>query len=326
MTVMFIARSESIPQASMLIGPSFSYHTTAGRRFDSAGGGSKPLDYRKTFRVKPGRKLKLNKIDPAYSGKHESEEAAKEETERHLKNLAHQQTLLYAENKHSVLVVLQAMDAGGKDGTIKHVFGPVNPQGVRVARYNQPTAVEAAHDFLWRVHPHTPANGEIAIFNRSHYEDVLVTRVHKLVDEAAWTERYRNIRDFEALLVEKKTTILKFFLHISKDEQLARFAQRLDDPARNWKISESDYTERNFWDAYTEAYEDAIAATSTADAPWYVIPSNHKWFRNLAVSQILADTMADLNLAFPPPPVNLADIRRKYHAAVQQAKGGRKKA
>jgi PPK2 family polyphosphate:nucleotide phosphotransferase len=284
------------------------------------------LDYRKTFRVKPGQKLRLSKIDPAYKGKHESEEAAKGETEHYHKQLAHQQALLYAENKHSVLVVLQAMDAGGKDGTIKHVFGVVNPQGVRVARFNVPTAAESAHDFLWRVHPHAPGTGEIAIFNRSHYEDVLITRVHKLAGKAAWTRRYRNIRDFEALLSEKKTTILKFFLHISKDEQLERFAQRLDDPARNWKISEADYTERNFWDEYMEAYEEAITATTAPHAPWYVIPSNHKWFRNLAVSQIMADTMADLDLAFPPPPVNLADIRRKYHAAVRQAKDGGKKA
>jgi polyphosphate kinase 2 (PPK2 family) len=154
---------------------------------------------------------------------------------------------------------------------------------------------------------------------------VLVARVHQRIDKGAWTERYRNIGDFEALLVENGTTILKFFLHISKDEQLARFAQRLDDPARNWKISEADYTERGFWDAYVKAYEDAIAATSTREAPWYVIPSNHKWFRNLAVSQILADTMADLRLAFPPPSVNLADIRRKYHAAVREAKKAGKK-
>jgi PPK2 family polyphosphate:nucleotide phosphotransferase len=284
------------------------------------------LDYRKTFRVKPGQKLRLSKIDPAYTAKHESEAAAKEETEHYHKKLARQQALLYADNKHSILVVLQAMDAGGKDGTIKHVFGAVNPQGVRVARFNVPTAVESAHDFLWRVHPHAPRSGEIAIFNRSHYEDVLVTRVHKLVNKATWTRRYRNIRDFEALLAEKKTTILKFFLHISKDEQLARFAQRLDDPERNWKISEADYTERNFWDEYIEAYEDAIMATSVADAPWYVIPSNHKWFRSLAVSQIMADTIADLDLAFPRPSVNLADISRKYHAAVRQAKDSKRKA
>ncbi len=241
------------------------------------------MDYRKAFRVKPGQRLKLSKLDPAYKGAHESEAAAKEDAEHYIKKLARQQALLYADNKHSVLVVLQAMDAGGKDGTIKHVFGAVNPQGVRVARFNVPTAVESAHDFLWRVHPHAPGFGEIAIFNRSHYEGVLVERVHKLVTKATWTERYRHIRDFEALLAEKRTTVLKFFLHISKDEQLARFAQRLDDPARNWKISDADYTERDFWGTYVGAYEDAIAATSTPEAPWYVIPSNHKWFRNLAV-------------------------------------------
>jgi PPK2 family polyphosphate:nucleotide phosphotransferase len=278
------------------------------------------LDYRKTFRVKPGRKLRLSNMDPAYTGKIRSEDEAKAESESHLKRLVRQQALLYAERKHSVLVVLQAMDAGGKDGTIKHVFGALNPQGVPVASFKQPTPLELAHDFLWRVHPHAPGRGEIAIFNRSHYEDVLVTRVHKLIDKKTWVRRYEHIRDFEALLAESGTTILKFFLHISKEEQLARFAQRLDDPARNWKISESDYSERKLWDDYAEAFEDAMRATSTDDAPWYVIPANEKWFRNLAVSQILADTMADLKLAFPAPSVNLVDIRRKYHAAVRQAK------
>ena len=283
------------------------------------------MDYRKQFRVKPRQKVKLNKLDPAYKAKHASEAEAKEETERYLKALARQQTLLYAEHKHSVLIVLQAMDAGGKDGTIKHVFSGVNPQGVRVARYNQPTAVESAHDFLWRVHPHAPANGEIAIFNRSHYEGVLVERVRELVSKATWTERYRNIRDFEALLAKSGTTILKFFLHISKEEQLARFAQRLDDPGRNWKISESDYSERELWDDYVDAYEDAIRETSADQAPWYIIPSNHKWFRNLAVSQIIADSIADLSLAFPAPAVDLADIRRKYHAAVEESEARRKR-
>jgi PPK2 family polyphosphate:nucleotide phosphotransferase len=281
------------------------------------------LDYRKQFRVKPGHKLRLNKLDPSYTGKEGSEDKAKEEAQHHLRELARQQALLYAEHKHSVLIVLQAMDAGGKDGTIRHVFSGVNPQGVDVASFKQPTPLEAAHDFLWRVHPHAPRAGEIMIFNRSHYEDVLVTRVHKLIDKATCVRRYEHIRDFEALLAQSGTTILKFFLHISKEEQLARFAQRLDDPARNWKISESDYSERELWDSYIDAFEDAIRATSTDDAPWYVIPSNHKWFRNLAVSQMIANTMADLGLAFPAPSVNLADIKRKYHAAVKQAKGGK---
>jgi PPK2 family polyphosphate:nucleotide phosphotransferase len=283
------------------------------------------LDYRKPFRVKPGQKLRLNKLDPSHSGKHGSEAEAKEETEHFLKKLARQQSLLYAEHKHSVLIVLQAMDAGGKDGTIKHVFSGVDAQGVAVASFKQPTAVELAHDFLWRVHPHAPGRGEIAIFNRSHYEDVLVTRVHKLIDKETCAQRYLHIRDFEAQLAQSGTTILKFFLHISKEEQLARFAQRLDDPARNWKISESDYSERKLWDDYIDAFEDAIRATSTDEAPWYVIPSNHKWFRNLAVSQIIADTVADLDLAFPPPSINLAEIKHKYHAAVMEDQDGRKR-
>ncbi len=283
------------------------------------------MDYRKQFRVKPGHGVRLNKLDPSDTGKLSSEGEAKQEMERYLKALTRQQVLLYAEHKHSVLVVLQAMDAGGKDGTIKHVFSGVNPQGVRVARYNQPTPVELAHDFLWRVHPHAPANGEIAIFNRSHYEDVLVTRVHKLVDKKTCARRYEHIRDFEALLAESGTTILKFFLHISKEEQLARFAQRLEDPARNWKISESDYSERQFWDDYVDAYEDAIGATSTANAPWYVIPANHKWFRNLAVSQIIADSMADLKSRLP----GAVGQSRRHQAQVscgRQSERGRQKA
>ena len=284
------------------------------------------MDYRKKFRVKPGEKLRLDKLDPSFTGEHESEALAKEATEHSRDKLAHGQNLLYAEHKHSILIVLQAMDAGGKDGTIKHVFSGVNPQGVRVASFKQPTAADLAHDFLWRVHPHVPGRGEIAIFNRSHYEDVLVTRVHKLIDKATWTRRYRDIRDFESLLSENGSTVLKFFLNISKEEQLARFAQRLDDPGRNWKISEADYTEREFWDDYIEAFEDAIRATSTREAPWYVIPSNVKWFRNLAVSRIIADAMADLDLAYPPPSVNLAEIRRKYHAAAQESAHGGKKA
>ena len=161
----------------------------------------------------------------------------------------------------------------------------------------------------------------MAIFNRSHYEDVLVTRVHKLIDKRTWTARYKRIREFEAGLIENGTTILKFFLQISKQEQLSRFAERLDDPARNWKISESDYSERELWDDYIAAFEDAIGATSTREAPWYVIPSNHKWFRNLAVSQIMADTMEELGMAFPEPSVDLNDIRRKYHAAAEQEHG-----
>ena len=274
------------------------------------------MDYRKKFVIGPDDKPKLKKLDPGYKGKHKSEAEAKEEIQNYSRRLESQQIKLYAERKHSILIVLQALDAGGKDGTIRHVFSCLNPQGATVTGFKVPTAAELAHDFLWRVHPHAPGRGEIAIFNRSHYEDVLITRVHKLIDKRTCTARYQHIRDFEALLAENGTTILKFFLHISKEEQLARFAQRLDDPERNWKISDSDYTERPLWDDYIEAFEDAIRATSTKSAPWYVIPSNHKWFRNLAVSQIMSETIADLRLAFPAPTVDLDDIRRKYHAAV----------
>ena len=283
------------------------------------------MDYRKELRVEPEAKVKLDKRDPAYTGKHKSHHDATKEIETYLQKLFRQQNLLYAERRHAILVVLQGLDAGGKDGTIKHVFTALNPQGTFVTSFKQPTPAELAHDFLWRVHQHAPGKGEIAIFNRSHYEDVLVTRVHKTIDKKTWTERYQRIREFESLLAENGTTILKFFLHISQEEQLERFAQRLDDPNRNWKISESDYAERPFWDDYIEAFEDAIRATSTKEAPWYVIPSNQKWFRNLAVSQIMADTMEDLRLSFPPPSVDLAVIRQKYHAALEAEKGGKKK-
>jgi PPK2 family polyphosphate:nucleotide phosphotransferase len=276
------------------------------------------MDYRKQFFVDPADRLRLPKVDPDYRGQHESEEAAKQETEHYRGKLAHQQALLYAERKHSVLVVLQALDAGGKDGTVNHVFSAFNPQGTTVVGFKQPTPLELAHDFLWRVHPHVPGRGEVVIFNRSHYEDVLVTRVHKLIDKPTWTARYKRIREFERELVDSGTTILKFFLHISKEEQLARFAERLEDPKRNWKISESDYAERERWDDYIGAFEDAISATSTHEAPWYVIPSNHKWFRNLAVSQILADTMEELAMAFPKPSVDPDEIRRRYHAALEE--------
>jgi PPK2 family polyphosphate:nucleotide phosphotransferase len=276
------------------------------------------VDYRKRFQVEPGTKLGLRHIDPGFKGPHGTHEQAQPELDLCCAKLLRQQTLMYAERKHGLLIVLQALDGGGKDGTVNHVFGAFNAQGASVTGFKQPTLLELAHDFLWRVHPHAPARGWVSIFNRSHYEDVLVTRVHKLIDRATCIQRYERIRDFEAELFESGTTIVKFFLHISKEEQLERFQKRLDDPARRWKISEADYSERELWDDYMMAYEDALSATSTPHAPWYVIPANHKWFRDLAVSQIVADTMEDLGMSFPQPTVNLADIRRKYHAAVQE--------
>jgi PPK2 family polyphosphate:nucleotide phosphotransferase len=282
------------------------------------------MRFEKMFRVKPDEKLRLKDIDPAFRGKHETEQEASVEIDHYRQKMAKLQAVLYAEKKHSVLVVLQALDAAGKDGTVNHVLSVLNPQGATAIGFKQPTPNELEHDFLWRVHPHAPGKGQVAIFNRSHYEDVLVTRVHKMIDEKTCKERYHRIREFEEMLIENGTTILKFYLHISKDEQLARFEERLEDPARNWKISESDYTERNYWDDYVSAFEDAMMATSTKDSPWFVIPANHKWFRNLAVSQIIAESMEGLDMSFPKPTVDLAEIRRKYHAAARQEKEGDK--
>ncbi len=277
------------------------------------------MDYRRKFVVEPGAKVRLAKIDPSFTGEHESHEKATPEILKHVERMDRLQYLLYADANQSVLIVLQAIDAAGKDGVIRHLFSGMNPQGAAVAAFKQPTPIELAHDFLWRAHPPAPSKGQVVIFNRSHYEDVLVVRVHKLAPRSVWSKYYDSINDFEKLLERSGTRILKFYLHISPDEQLERFKQRLDDPARRWKISESDYSERELWPQYVEAYEDALALTSTQRAPWYVIPSNHKWFRNLAVSQIVADTMDEMGLKLPPTRVDIAEIRRKYHSAAERA-------
>lgn len=275
------------------------------------------MDYRKKFIVTPGARLRLAHVDPAYTGKHNSHSTAEPEIAEQVARMDRLQYKLYADATQSLLVVLQALDAGGKDGTIRHLFSGMNPQGTCVSGFKSPTRIELAHDFLWRVHARTPAKGEITIFNRSHYEDVLNARVHKLVSASIWTERFTNINEFERLLTENRTRVLKFYLHISPEEQLRRFKERLDDPARQWKISETDYSERLLWPKYIEAYEEAIAKTSTKYAPWYVIPSDHKWFRNLAISQIVANTMDEMGLVFPKPAVSLKEIRRKYHEEVR---------
>jgi len=276
------------------------------------------MDLRQKFMVEPGAKVRLSDIDPSYTGKHESREKAAPEIAKHVQRMDKLQYLLYADGNQSLLVVLQALDAAGKDGVIRHLISGMNPQGTSVFCFKQPSKDEAAHDFLWRAHLRAPGKGEVVVFNRSHYEDVLVVRVHELVEHAVWSKRYELINDFEKMLVQNRTTILKFYLHISPEEQLERFKQRIDDPSRNWKISEGDYSERELWPKYVEAYQDAMALTSTKHAPWYVIPSNHKWFRNLAVSQIIADTMDEMGLKLPPTHVDIADIRRKYHAAEQK--------
>jgi PPK2 family polyphosphate:nucleotide phosphotransferase len=270
----------------------------------------------KKFLVKPGSKVRLRDVDADYHGRHESHEQALPDIQRHVSHMDQLQYLMYSEKKHSLLIVLQGMDGAGKDGVIRHLLTGMNPQGCRVTPFKSPTAQELAHDFLWRVHPHVPARGDVAIFNRSHYEDVLVVRVHRLAPPDVWSGRYDRINDFEKLLVEdNRTTILKLFLHISKEEQLARFKQRLDDPSRRWKISDADYQERKFWDDYVDAFEDLLHRTSTKHAPWYVIPANHKWFRDLAVSHIINHAMEDLKMKLPKPTVDLAEIRRQYNKA-----------
>jgi PPK2 family polyphosphate:nucleotide phosphotransferase len=275
----------------------------------------------KQLMVKPHSKIKLRHIDPSYHGHHKSHEEALPDIQSHIQKIDQLQYLMYAEKKHSLLIVLQGLDAGGKDGVVRHIITGMNPSGCRVTNFKQPTPEDLDHDFLWRVHPHAPGKGDVAIFNRSHYEDVLVVRVHQLAPRSVWSKRYDVINDFERQLsVENGTTILKFFLYISKNEQLERFKQRLDDPARQWKISESDYKERTYWGDYLKAFEDMLHKTSTARAPWYVIPSNHKWFRNLAVSHIITHTLEGLGMKLPKPTVNLADIRRQYHQAAIKAK------
>ncbi len=278
------------------------------------------MNYRKRFLVTPGNPVRLQDLDPAFTDKDEDKKSASHKIKKLQQRMNELQFQLYAEQKRSLLICLQAPDAGGKDGVVRHVIGSMNPQGCRVVAFKQPSAEEMAHDFLWRVEAQTPRRGEVVIFNRSHYEDVIVVRVHDLVPKKIWSQRYEQINDFERRLAANDTHILKFFLHISKEEQLLRFKDRLDDPARQWKISETDYTERERWDDYIAADNDALNKCSTESAPWFVIPSDHKWFRNLAISQIIIQTMEAMGIQIPQPSVNIEDIRRKYHQAVAVAK------
>ena len=261
------------------------------------------------YRIQPGGSVDLGKWDPKDKSMFQITKAeGKKQLLQLNEELETLQELLYAEGKHKLLIVLQAMDTGGKDGTIRHVFEGVNPQGVNVASFKVPTEEELAHDYLWRVHKHTPGKGEIVIFNRSHYEDVLVVRVHNIVPKDIWSRRYEHIRAFENLLAEEGTTILKFYLHIDKDEQKDRLQARLDEPNKNWKFSRGDLEERKLWDKYLEAFEDALEKTSTETAPWYVIPANRKWYRNLVISSIIIEKLKSLNMAFPKSEEDLSGI------------------
>jgi PPK2 family polyphosphate:nucleotide phosphotransferase len=286
------------------------------------------MNFTKKLIVEPGSKVRLKHVDPAYHGRHENEQEASRELAESKAKLGELQRKLYGDNRHALLIVLQGLDAAGKDGVCWHVMSAMDPQGCRVQGFKAPTAEERAHDFLWRIHPHAPGKGEVAVFNRSHYEDVLVTRVHNLVPRKVWERRYDLINDWERLLrLENDTTILKFCLVVSKEEQLRRFEQRLDDPHRQWKISESDYKEREFFDDYCAAFEEALERTSTKHAPWFIVPCDNKWFRNLAVGEIVREAMEAMDLKYPEPTVDLDQIRSEYHAAVQEAegKGGKRK-
>jgi PPK2 family polyphosphate:nucleotide phosphotransferase len=279
------------------------------------------MKYSEMFQVKSGDKIKLDKIDPDFTDGFKDTDDVDDRIKKYTERLRALQYSLYAEGKRSLLICLQGLDAAGKDGTIAHVLGAMDPQGTRVCGFKVPSIEEASHDFLWRIEKQVPAKGEVVIFNRSHYEDVLVVRVHKTVPEEVWSNRYSLINHFEKGLAANGTHILKFYLHISSEEQLNRFQERLDDPTRQWKISESDYEERKYWKEYTRAYEDALRETSTGHSPWYVIPSNNKWFRNLAISQIVVEKLVSLNLKLPKPQADISEIRRKYHQAVVLEKG-----
>jgi PPK2 family polyphosphate:nucleotide phosphotransferase len=252
------------------------------------------------YLVNPGKKLKLSKYPTDGTGSFKTKDEALPEIEKNLEKLRELQELLYAESKRAILIVFQAMDCGGKDGAIKHVFSGVNPQGCSVTAFKVPTPTERAHDFLWRHHIPTPQRGMIGIFNRSHYESVLVERVHEIVSEKVWKRRYGHINEFEQILAEEGTTILKFFLHISKAEQKRRLEDRLKDTSKHWKFNVGDLKERDLWGDYMAAYQDALENCSTESGPWYVVPSDKKWFRNWMISDTIVRTMKELKLKYPP--------------------------
>jgi len=263
----------------------------------------------KEYRVKPGLQLNLDVCDPDDTGEYKKTDQGKEKakaiTVQLIGRLEELQERLYANGKRAVLIVLQGMDTSGKDGTIKSVMSGVNPQGCKVVSFKAPSSEELGHDFLWRVHQKAPSKGQIGIFNRSHYEDVLITRVHGWVSDKVVKQRFNQIKEFEELLHESGTTILKFFLHISKNEQKERLEERIRDPEKRWKFNEGDLEERKLWEHYMDAFEDVIAATSIDHAPWYIVPANRKWYRNLVVADRVVDALEDMKLKTPPAPAGV---------------------
>ena len=263
----------------------------------------------KRYAVKPGSRIRLSKLDTRDTAGYESRESAKKALARNIEKMQELQYLLYAEDKRSLLIVLQAMDCGGKDGTIRHVMGAINPQGCAVTSFKRPSEEELQHDFLWRIHKAVPRRGEIGVFNRSHYEDVLVVRVHDMVPAKVWRRRYDQINAFERHLADNGVAILKFFLHISPEEQRQRLQARVDDSDKNWKINPADFEERKMWGEYEKAYEDALSRCSTPHAPWYVIPADRKWFRNLAVSEVIVTTLKRFRMKFPEPACDVSTLK-----------------
>ncbi len=258
--------------------------------------------------VKPGHRVSLKGIDPADTGPFHSAEEVEPQLGKLRDELNDLQYLLNAEARRALLVILQGMDTSGKDGTIRHVMSSLSPLGVQVTAFKAPSEEELAHDFLWRVHHQVPRYGNIGIFNRSHYEDVLIARVHELVPRKVWKARYEQINEFERLLVKNRIIILKFFLHISKDEQKKRLEDRIQDPHRFWKFSLKDVEERRYWSAYRKAYEAVLERCSTRWAPWHIVPADRKWYRNLVVAETIVQTLRDLDMRFPPPSLDLSKI------------------
>jgi PPK2 family polyphosphate:nucleotide phosphotransferase len=264
---------------------------------------------KKDYFVKPGAGVSLNKFSTSDTGGFKSKTEVKQILRKNILKMFKLQNILYAFDKYSVLIIFQAMDAAGKDGTIKHVMSGLNPQGTEVCSFKQPSTEELDHDYLWRIHSHIPERGRIGIFNRSHYEEVLVVRVHDLINsqkippdlysDDLWQTRYREINDFEKYLYENGTIILKFFLHISKEEQKRRLLKRIETPGKNWKFSAADIDERKYWDKYQQTYAEAISSTSKKHAPWYIIPADHKWFTHYAVSQIIVETLENIKMSYP---------------------------
>ena len=269
------------------------------------------MHYCDRFKVLPGKKVHLGEIESRQNGGL-TKEMALPSLEENRQRLDAFQQLLYAEHRRSLLVIFQAMDCGGKDGTIRHVMGQLNPQGCRVTSFKAPSLEELDHDFLWRIHRVVPPKGMIGVFNRSHYEDVLIARVRDLVPKAVWSKRFGQINAFESALAAAGVHIVKLFLHISSEEQLERLRARLEDPQKHWKIDPADFEERRYWDAYHRAYEDVLRRCSTDDAPWYVVPADRKWFRNLVVSEILVETMESFGMEYPAPVADIGQLRRRY--------------